>query len=372
MEFKLHKLIERVELQTGKKLLLEDSLVSAVASLKYSDKMLQKAIENKLDSQQYWTDRKAHAEQRIGILKGKGEEETDEVHQKADTLLSDLENKSKKTLSEYFKDPKFKETAKVFIKELKNHLTFKAVMVHTAHHINTLIKPVYNTAVGLIKTPKQTIEDLKVTSKEYFSSTYKAMKNSRVLVSNATNVITSLNKKYKTKFNDEEKKDLMSDPDKLHDKLLHKLNDEEIKDMKRVVRHAVNLATASLCVHYVSHVANGAINVSASAINGISAVSIEAVKEVSGEHLKIATKEAFINASIFTLDLVEHTNTHEGEHEKENTDYKIFGVMVPFLKLFSKGKNQKTILKKTAEQLTEPTSKGPEVETQQEKTKEVN
>ena len=208
---KIKNLIKLIETKINKKVILEDTLVSAMASLKYSDKMLKQATEDKLDSKEYWQQRKKSAEHRVNTLKGKGEEETEDTHTKADELLTNLEDKTKKSLKDYLKNPKFIKTANQFVKELSNHITFKAVIVHSKHQIHTLVSPVLNTAKNLSKEPQKTIKELKQTSANYFKNCFRAIKNTKTMAVNATNTIALVKKKHSTKFTPDEKKKLLSD-----------------------------------------------------------------------------------------------------------------------------------------------------------------
>ena len=224
----LEKVVKQLELQK----INEDSLVSAYASLKYANKMLANAHEKNLHSKQYWTDKKNHASKRIETLKSKGEEETEDTHKQADELLNKIEAKNKLGWKELLKNPEVRKNASNFVKEISNHVSLKAIIVHTSHHFHNLVKPVINTTKNFFKNPKSTISNLKETSKKYFKSVFQAGKNTKVIAVNANNAFKDIHKKYKTKFTEEEKKGLMNDPDKFLSKLHNSLTKEEINDIK--------------------------------------------------------------------------------------------------------------------------------------------
>lgn len=337
------KIIKEIELQ---KKLNEDSLVSAYASLKYADKMLANAHEKGLESKKYWSDKKSHATERINVLKGKGEEETEDTHKQANELLSKLENKNKESFKELLKNPEVRKHAITFVKDMASHVSMKAMISHTAHHFHNLIKPVIDTTKGLFTKPKETYVQLKSTSKEYFFTVFKTMKNTKVIAQNANQAVKDIHSKYKTRFSEEEKKDLLSDPDKFLSKLSNKLSPSEIKDIKMVTRHALNVATAALCAQYISHVTHGITEVGHALTDGLTKASIEVCKEVGKEHLAGAMKESFINTSVLALNLAENTTQMAESNMNENEDYSnLFASMIPFIKLYStKPEIQKSII----------------------------
>lgn len=340
----LEKVVKQLELQK----INEDSLVSAYASLKYANKMLANAHEKNLHSKQYWTDKKNHASKRIETLKSKGEEETEDTHKQADELLNKIEAKNKLGWKELLKNPEVRKNASNFVKEISNHVSLKAIIVHTSHHFHNLVKPVINTTKNFFKNPKSTISNLKETSKKYFKSVFRAGKNTKVIAVNANNAFKDIHKKYKTKFTEEEKKGLMNDPDKFLSKLHNSLTKEEINDIKMVSRHALNVATAALCVQYIGHITHNAVEITHALSKGITDASIEVCKEVGKEHLIGAMKESFINTSILALDLAENTaHLSESNILETNEDFSnLFGCMVPFITMYNNNpKFQQVILK---------------------------
>jgi len=346
----LEKVIRQLELQT----INEDSLVSAYASLKYANKMLANAQEKNLHSKQYWIDKKNHASKRIDTLKSKGEQETEDTHKQADELLNRLENQNKLGWKDLLKHPDVKKHAATFVKEISNHVSLKAIIVHTSHHFHNLIKPVINTTKDLFKNPKETISNLKKTSKQYFKTVFQAGKNTKVIATNANNAFKDIHKKYKTKFTDEEKKGLMSDPDKFLSKLHNSLTKDEVKDIKMVTRHALNVATAALCVQYIGHITHGAVEVTHALTKGITNASLEVCKEVGKEHLIGAMKESFINTSILALDLAENTvHLAESDMLETSEDFSnLFGCMVPFITMYNNNPEfQKAILQSIGKSL---------------------
>lgn len=328
-------------------LLSEDSLASAYASLKYADRMLANAQEKNLHSKNYWNEKKINATERINTLKSKGEQETEDTHKQADEILFNLERKNKVGFKELLKNPEIKKNAINFTKEIASHTTLKAIITHTSHHFHNLIKPVINTSKGLFTKPKETISNLKNTSKQYFKTIFKAAKNTKVIADNANKAFSDIHKKYSTKFTPEEKKELMHDPDKFLSKLSNKLTTDEISDIKMVTRHALNVATAALCAQYISHVTHGITEISHALTKGVTDASIEICKEVGKEHLLGSIKESFINTSIMALDLAGNTaHLSESLQVESETDYTaLFSSMTPFIQMYNKNPEiQKNII----------------------------
>jgi len=308
-------------------ILNEDSIEQATAAVQYANQMYQNAKKKKLDSIDYWQGRSKEAEKRLATLQKKGETATDEkgLTKKASEIIkSKFEERNKKFFNKVTKDPKNKKAAKVFVKELKDHLTGIAAYKHAKHELHT-VKDNLKKAYDLIKAdPKEAIKVAGKNSANFLKRTGVAFKNIGIVAKNVYDSAKDLGKKINTKFTDEEKQMMKKDPDGFVDKLTKSLSPQETKDLHTLAKTGAKIGALYMGYGYIQHLGVGAAGAGKiMASSGFSSVLMTNMKAVAGKafvkHFTKSFKEAIYHSATVAMSLAD---THD-EHESHVHDTKV-------------------------------------------------
>lgn len=272
------------------KRLNEDNINSAIDSLKYSRSMYLNAKENNLDSINYWLERVNSAKSRIKYLQQKGE--------RFDKGLINNQNLSFKDI---LKSNKQKQIAKIFKKELIGALTYKNIYDHSKHLIKKLNNNLEISYNKFKENPKQSINELGKQTINFFKDASRGTLHLKQIGNNLIDSSKELYNKHKTKFTEEEKEAMKSDPDMFFKSLGNKLTEKELKEFKRL-RQTVFYSALALSVG--THVVSTGINSSQFIFNTLTNpevlenISVEVLKESHekiGSHLLTSINAAFQN-----------------------------------------------------------------------------